>query len=1320
MTALELYGKLEGDPKFAALSYAEQIEVRKALADQILPAMPGFAEKDQGFQAEAIRQMVVRPPVLQDHEADTQLRATVAQIDAGSESAAKFLSNVAFEQAGIQAGWAANINRAVREGLKRLGAKLPYDPPKALLIGSDANKVAQYVATRGQTDPKFAPMARAQKVGTVLSSLSSTVPMMIAVPNIVGNAVGRTLGARLAGTAPTVFKTFLARTVVPQAAETLTASLLQVANRNVTAMLARNGNEAKTASEILTTMGQGALLDFTLGMAGREILPAIFLFGKRTFGRGAQLEKLNDALRRGDINEAIKLAPTVRNVPPELMKSLPELVQDTGAMKNRLTDIGMNLTDLDTRPLDRTIWSAGMMHGVVVAEKPNGFKLWKIDPESGNLSNALFKTHDELIDELSALAVKQMEALPAEQRAIFMADYDWILRYGKTVDATNAALDARATGTGARVARGFVTPSNRSFVSAEEADRILGSVASPEMPDAVALKVRVPVDEGAVTRILAQKSMLPQNGIRQFAQDAGGNAIVIVRNPATPEAIAEASTAAELALAKGSTEAKDVLVSRYLLGMGFDGKVIGSDVVTFLPKSVKFIAGSVDARTGRIASKASWMSRSLESANPEAFAVAKVKTTIDLKRLSATPTAYGRLLAHASQGELDPETLTTLAKMALADTEDAKRVRVVLAKSTDSLEAVAREQQWVGLTKPPSASVAMSRARETNDILIVVPRTITNPASQRKFVEEFVNTLRDLEPTARPGMGLAVRGVVKSEASPAAIQDAIAKTQAILAEPKGAAWVQEAWLKGTIEEKLKGTLVRAADGSYVVTMPGHGPVVAKRLEDAYAEARKFMLSDGSVTRELAMRGIRLTKTDTGYVARGAGLAKEETFADVAAVVDRFQLDAVKVSNLYAPPRITMSPTVATLEFDAKVLRGDAKDVLGILSKFEDPQELAKLGVPQGFKGAVIRTWSDGGVQVALPRYGTTLNFETMAEAKQALGKGVTDLKTLGEIAAKKGLKLEFDRKLFYVVNDGNRITTAADEASLATVLQAYPDPDGAPDLFQELDPAVSAEARELTKQLDPKLMAQWKSLRQDLATWNPKLYEVEPTEQIVGNVRDVLRSQTSSFDYWRDATLDKMGLKELKQHLIEFRRSIDAAAVDTHSTYEVIERILTPEGSSKLLVKDRRQALFYHMGAQDDTERLNALKQFGPLSADERRMETQIRNLLGRQDRTAVSGLARKYGISWDEFEQQYMSRIRVWAREHPAESMRLIEGSDVLNTVFAKSVPSKLRPWFEKERASELLNIARDDDILSVLMKYTAAGNRKLYVGTSWQTLDQ
>jgi hypothetical protein len=427
-----------------------------------------------------------------------------------------------------------------------------------------------------------------------------------------------------------------------------------------------------------------------------------------------------------------------------------------------------------------------------------------------------------------------------------------------------------------------------------------------------------------------------------------------------------------------------------------------------------------------------------------------------------------------------------------------------------------------------------------------------------------------------------------------------------------------------------------------------------------------------------------------------------------------------ISNRLAPSEVQIGADSTKVTFDGKTLVASKKDIAQAMSKFSDPDELAKMvGVAKRKNGDIFKV-ADNYVRVDVPSLAATRYFETIEEAKEFLATDMTSMKNLKDAAGRKGLSFYDDHDTGgFLLGDGTKVLQAKNKTEVLKILQGYPDTPGAREILSALDPQADTAVKAVIDGLDPKLTKAWKTsgfdrttVRQDAAA-----LDSDPTPTLkqgpFAGKRHSIRDFSSSMSRYIEATINReLGRNDLGKALNTHMRN--AVAMDgVNAADKTLHNAIFTGENGRLIPLERRNAIVAYREAQGVPEALPGVKEkYGDLSSNEEAILGRLGKLYDKY--------AERFGLDPSSYVKGYMSHVKKYTLQHWSDVSTMVSAEDVLEQSFKglDNVPKKLMAYFRNERAESLLNAVMEDDPIKILNRYTEAGNKEFYLKQSTQNI--
>lgn len=1265
----QILSQLNEDPEFKKLGYKAQTQVRAQIASQALSQMPEFQKMHPQYRQRVIEEAAVQPPALENEEIKRYYADAMAKIQRGEDS-------------GLPVGLAmfGGAHSLLKYGHKFAQKVLPDAITQDLenknltwesQYGPDAQKVYQYDIAKNPGK------SNAALAGSILGTISDIVSYNLLVSPATRGvaALGEARAAGLAGKGIRS-KRWLNRVAMPQAIESSMEGLFGVAREKTL-----NTGMADNLSGVAKTFGLYALEDYVTGAALMTAFPFLRSSTKKVFGRrkrGVQdmprtEQEFNDLLKQveeGHVSPE-KIAQ-IEEADPITADALMGRAQVKEIVDNRLDDIDYNPGDL------------GQFHGhnlgVITRRFDTGeYRVTRLTDkgyDQTNHPNAL-----SMNKQLGEIAEEQLGSIKkgSDEAKAFEQTYRPLLMYHRAGKATDYTFDpARSPNAEdleagklekAKRSKRFVSPIDRQYISSIEAENI-------RKRNAYSGYVDFEPGESTVKAIKEGGPIFDPGTPRQFNKVSKSRAFYSFDNPAMGEELAQANQKAAKAIEEGSEESFETLQAKYLMEGGYDGAITpDGKIITPYPEKIKVIADNVDPATGKPL-KVDPKGRAIKT---RAMVEDTVREKVSAKEFSGKKKAVAESLAKVKGDMMDNrQYVADISETYLKGTgSEVQRVNVFPARGVKETTAVDFSEGSLSLR---------------------VPEKIDTFGKQKKFIDELVGELNKY----------AGEGGIKGTFS-----NVLSKSPSKFDMPFSGP-MQERWLMSIAREDFGATArkvgdeihLRIDDRNMVFGSSNElGDYLLYRSIDE-SMLSKLLADEGYVMRGSKKKGYTVSGPD-GVVARGS-TAKE--------IMDVMDWKPDKLPNTFAPKNVVVGDGDIVFDFDRSTILGSKKQVLQTLDRFADYSQDSQFKIISSKGDTAIERSQIGQIRVKVPEAGIVEYFDDLNAAKKFLNEDLDTFDGLKNQAKKKGLHFSALNGQFYLT-DGIYRYDVGNLDEVKEVLKQYPDPDGARSILSsmsnggEIEEAVSQYVGGKMKRQNPLPKGEDPPDLFGTAAGNPPGEpEGAPTLGFLWNVKRVV-SRTAEV---MESAARKSGNDAAIRYYRETERMARLSDSDINKTSKLIASALTDK-SGKILPLASRRKIYYIGGAQNDDEYKKAVEMFGELTAEERRSLDQIRDILGKDE---YSGLYFKFNvggrkISGSNFINNYLPRIRRWMTEADNNDLaKIVDAEDLANRVWGKgNVPNEVRFFAENERASELLNMAVDDDIYSVLQKYSYKGHRKLYL---------
>ena len=1304
------FAQMSSDPEFINLNYQDQAAVRTNVTAAILPQDPDYANLSPEQKQAATESIARRVPALQNKTLEGYLNDTVRYAHHGDMDSAQKIAELsgwnATSRNSLIVNLAAKVSGAV--GVPIGGTDLTTKESRSLMDGSDAAKLQAYFNDIGANDSTFKSVRSQASAGAFVGQLGDFAALLGApgsavTEGLMGVVRGVNLTSRLALNT--------AKLIIPAVSNTMVGAVGNIARENALALIQNNpGLYTDTATKLLAAGGEGAYQNFFLSL-GLQVASDFVLPGVAALLRGPIRDTSlnvrtvfwNKIANPALVDSLIKKAGGIYALPDETIQLLNPYVKDTAWLRNFRANAAVgDFSTIDLRPLDKLAVASPDLPDVVFAPKdwknPNtsGFTIWEMKAVPGAAEKM---PKFQMVDEASSLgelqskladkAAMRYDGLTVANKADSMTLSKDLVLQGKLQQLNSKTYDPFPE----EVSKGFIRPKLRGYLSPTEAqDAAYAAIGN----GGNAFHVKLDETPEMVRKIAANEPFLTDGAPLTLVPTSpeNANALAIISNPATPEALTAAQAFADKAVAANSGWTADTARAHYLVQNGYDG-IFDPDTGTiqsFFPSRMKWITDQFDSATGKLLPSTKARLMASGPLGTKVSIQAKIATVLGKDSLAASPTTLANVAMSKFKGELkDPDVKNFVTQIV-----DAKGV----AHTDISIQRGLLEDS--GIVKNPDGSLTVK-----------IPDNIASFQDQKTFVTKLLKGMDDL------GTG-KIDKLAK-----------IARTKAINSAPSKftlpfeSESANHAWLQSVAKSEFSGVdLIRNTDGGYSLQDKAYKTI---GTFDTLAEARDAMLmsslSESFLKGDLYRQGYRLSgDKKVGYTLGGPGLAHPIHGDSIQDVIKTIDYKPSTISNRLAPRDIDITPGTTRVTFDGNKVVASRQEVAQALDKFENPDELAKMvGVAKLHAGDIYKV-ADDYVRVDVPGLGVTRYFNTVSEAKAFLETDFNSMSALKSAANRKGISIYHDYNTGgYILGDGEKVLNAKNASEVQTILKSYPDTPGAREILSALDPQADEAVKQAIELVDRDMMREWKTgdFGETAVRWDASILDEKPSVTSRGLGKMSLlgqgREHFGSYDRYTETTVNR----ELK--LTELGKLRDMSSRQAQAMYQQLdddirlhEAIFTDEKGREMKV-DRRQAIAAYIEAEGIPESLPETKaKFGELSTHEESVMQRVKDLFKEY--------AKRFGVDPSTYIKGYMSHIRASILADPNIATWAIDADDVLGNTYhgLENAPKPLRAFFHHERAEALLDASMESDPLAILNRYVTQGNKEFFLRQPIQdTLD-
>ena len=1300
--------KMEADPGFAKLSFEEQLKARQIVIGSILPNDPEFSSLDPINQSRAVLTIAQsRRPVFENRDVNARMDRVFKASERGDLEAST-MKAISFARGLFEQSVLANM--AIRPLYKALDASIKSSDPNALtysptidaLTGSDGDKVVSYLRSRYLQQKEAATGKGFQTLGAIVGFIGDFGVFHGAWVKLTGGAikavsVGK--AAKLTGT-----RAWAARVAFPTFVSGTSSGAYGIFREHFLAVVNKEDERRQDSfNKVLKTFGEYAVLDYALNFALGTFLPHIKLLKHFKSGKtSSSLQKF----KPGELDTLITQV-TEGTAPPEILNQLNDLSRSYILGQVDLRKAALNVgSDIRLRPYDDLLFKASKTNITVHYDPDSGlYKMFRPNEKTGIIE--AFETPDiiKAKREVSKDLVAKYKTLTSDEaKAAFLEETDNIMQYKIVEDGLDGTFDpSKVTGKLDRrtaallkpkgVAKNFTSPVDRPYIGTAEADLYESALQEPlKATKGFVGRFKVKATDEMLSRV--KKGAMPFEGGKAVTINNGTGdteVLVLVKYPATPEAIAKADELAAKAIANGSTESAATLRNMYLMESGFDGIVKNRNAVEmFYPDKIKFIASEFNPVTGKIGKL-----NILKTETSPITARATIERTFNAKLNAKAFVENKKLLIDTAatrfRGNIKLQDAEDFSKLYLSNYGvEGNKISIKLSNVADSIDA-------------DSSIKAISRIKDGKAI-IEIPKEITNPKAQKEFVKEFFDELKNVADTLGDSKVIAKAGDSFSRL--------LTKSKAQFKVSFDNTKAQTEWIRGVVED-MKGSFAIRGD-SFEVLLPKQKSITAKTLDELIDKVLVNNIDESFLKFDLSKQGYSLSRVGDTFVVRGKDLTTPVTGKDIPDVLEKLNYRPSKISNKYAPKVTMLSPDSVNVSFTNGVAVGDNGSLKRLLASFEDTNHMAKLQKVLSDKNGDIFIRPAGDIEVHMPELGLIKNFSNIGEARKFISGGWKEFDSLKRIAEHKSLVTWYEKGILKI-SDGKNTFSAANPTEAAKVFARYPDSTGAKEIFSDLDPESLTVIDKVLYNFDmskiPEVDNRIIKTYKDFAPENVSKF----------TLRQELRTLTQQTDYWFEKTF-----KELKRpDILRAYRNLETAnrlsQVEIDKTDKALARIFS-NGKGKLPNLKRLQAIYYHMGAQSPEELEKAVEWFGELTSEEQAIANNLRKLLGTNENGVLTGLAGKFGVDPELFINNYMPRVMDYAVKNKKALNSMVTAEELFDNAYSSvhgsKAPPKIKAFFKNMRESDILAFQALDNPIKVLQLYNRIGHRQLYMGKAWEEL--
>lgn len=533
---------------------------------------------------------------------------------------------------------------------------------------------------------------------------------------------------------------------------------------------------------------------------------------------------------------------------------------------------------------------------------------------------------------------------------------------------------------------------------------------------------------------------------------------------------------------------------------------------------------------------------------------------------------------------------------------------------------------------------------------------------------------------------------------------------------------KESWLqlmagetKGT---KFIGREARAGNvGDYVLEFPDGSRFHTNDVDILLDEFMVHNTSEAVLRNELADTiGWRLERTDVeGKFFRVLdGKVEKYSANTIPELLKLMNFRPSRIDSIFAPRFVEVGNHGVTFSYNGKYLIGSMNDARKVLDKFVDPASEATRKLVKKTEVGKISQYIDESWEVEIPGWGIRRRFlgaDAPQQAKAFLDGRYKEYDEVQKLANARGFMLRYKDGTYRLIDEtGTYLARNVDE--VGKILARSPDPSFAPNLVPEVDEATQlAIGASFNSAFMPDY---WALPSVDKLKVNPKL-------GLTNFTHNILPLHDSIVTYAKKTNQHKIA--EMFNGMEAGRREAVKQANDTRRLILFNLSETGKKGNLSLFSEDKLRGMYYYLEQATDEGKREVAAAW-KLEGKHTAAAERIRDLLGT-DPIKNPGLFGKYGIDARKLIFEYMPRLREASARlaGPGSFKALFDGDigEFLAREFGGKdhIPRELVFWAENGRLSDLVDFAREDNLLKVLNAYNEKGHLKLFLNEHWKQLD-
>ncbi len=545
-----------------------------------------------------------------------------------------------------------------------------------------------------------------------------------------------------------------------------------------------------------------------------------------------------------------------------------------------------------------------------------------------------------------------------------------------------------------------------------------------------------------------------------------------------------------------------------------------------------------------------------------------------------------------------------------------------------------------------------------------VPKVVSSAKEELKTIQGLIKNLKEVVPESVKTKPVLTTGDIRK----------VQKTLPNYYLPFLDNLAQKKLGSKLIQQNNKFVLVNPKTSIAFDTYEEAGNYILRKAVDEKTLRLHLKYNEGlSMVRDSKTNQIKLKKS-------GKTIA---TYSDIDALMAENPNLIPKVSPDLGPKIALVDNDKLTIVYGKDSVEGNYQDILKVLDRFADYEKKAStIKLASGKRSIIEVNPISKVIELDIPEISYRKSFDSIQDAKKFISEGWTERTHLDKIAADKGYRLEVQGGKYFFYGEKNQAYIASNKEELQSILNTAPIPEWAAE-YSGLEPAL-------------------------VETFSkPPGGMFKPTEFKIKE-NNILSSPSISHLYRPpDAWLVQAIEKDGDQNILKYFRQIS-------STFEFLT---AEEGKvAKQLVglwrgyKRKQRVKIGELLEIPEGQWMAAAKERGLTPKD-----VEVAGVMRKFFDTAAA----RFGIKYDKFISEYLPRMRKTYLKDPAKFRSDSTMVEFIQDSFGGRVPGDLDAFFKHQRVSDIVTFIREDDPLTMALKYNSIGQRETFLAPLWKEAD-